>query len=621
MSDQTSTTSFRLEDFFSPEMIKMIRQSDAFEKKMGGLSGNVNKTFGNMGGKIQAFANKNQALISGVSDAIPGIGGNLAMLANPYAAAGAAAMALGAAYVKSAQMAQEWETSMAKVNVTAQLTPPELKKVSDQILNIGRRSKTDLMEVPEAFNTIISAGLDVNQSMRALEPTLKAAGAGFTDVKTTADAAVSVMNSSGINDATKVYDVLFATMNKGKAEFQDIARYLPKIIPASRNVGLSLEQTAGAYAYFTAQGQTAEKSATLLENTFKVLGDPEKVKKFKAIGVSLYDQQGKIKPLVDIATQLQGKLSGLSDFSKSKVLASLGLDMEAGSAFAGLSQNVDKLKESIDFTTNSAGQLGLAVENSATSGDPWKMVSNELKAAMISIGQTALPIWESLGQGVLDAINWIRDLYNESLMFRDIISAIGKYFGYLWDVVTMVYRGMWNGLKLIGDGFTWLAQKIGLGTGGFSSMYTTIRPYLMWIWEILSKIAGIGFKIATLDFKGAFSDIKNFKLPDIDKLKKETLAAANNKAKDNSITEVTGGNKKAATINNVITNAGGKTGAVSGGGSGTTRNVQVTIHKLVEKIEVHIMQPGRDSYQQIERTITEVLTKAVRDSEIALSTD
>lgn len=630
MSDQLSTTTFKLEDFFSPEMVKMIRKSDEFQKKIGSVNGTLNKSFGGIGGKFSAFAQKHEQMISGISNAIPGLGGSLSMLANPYAAAGAAALAVGGAYIKSAQMAQEWEKSMAQVNVTAQLTPKELKQVSDQILNIGKRSRTDLMEVPGAFNTIISAGMDVNQSMRALEPTLAAAGAGFTDIKTTADAAVSVMNSSGIADATKVYDVLFATMNKGKAEFKDIAQYLPKIVPASRNVGLSLEETAGAYAYFTAQGQSAERSATLLENSFKVLGSPDKVKRFKAIGVSLYDNKGKIMPLVSIAEQLNKKLTGLSDLAKSKVLASLGLDMEAGAAFASLSQDVGKLKDTIDFTTNSQGQLDNAVRDSATSGDIWQQVLNEGKAAMISIGQTALPIWQSIGQGVMDAINWVRNLYNESVMFRDIVSGIGNVFSWLWKIQTIVWRvminavqGVWNSIKLVGNSLDILGQKLGLGKNGFSNLYNTARPYLLFVWELLSKIANIGFKVATLDFKGAFNDLKNFKLPDIDRLKKDTaLEIAKNGKKDDSIMAVTGGDKKGV-ISNVIKAAGGKPlgDKTVGGGTGTGRNVQVTINKLVEKIEVHVIQQGRDSYREIERTITEVLTKAVRDSEIALSTD
>jgi len=619
MSNQTSTTTFRLEDFFSPQMLKILQMEDKFQAKIGGMDKGLNKALNGAEGRFKNFAGKHGAIIEEIGGQVPIIGDSLAMLANPYAAAGAAAVAVGAAYVKAGQMAGQWEEAMAKVNVTAQLTPPELKKVSDEILNIGKRSRIDLMTVPDAFNRIISAGLDVNTSMKALEPTLKAAKAGFTDIETTAAAAVSTMNSAGLSDANRVYDVLFATVNKGSAEFKDIAQYLPKIIPGARNVGLSLEQTAGAFAFLTAAGQSTERSATLLENTFKTLGDPDKVKKFKAIGVSLYDTKGQLMPLVSIADQLHGKLNGLSDLKRAKVLNSLGLDMEAASGFAALSQNVDGLRETINFTTNSQGQLDKAFTNSAQSGDVWIQVLNEGKAMMIQVGQTALPIWNAMGKGVLDLVNWSRKLYNENILVRDIISGVGNVFKFAFNAALIPLKYTWNLLVHIGNAASWLNEKLSIGDT-FSKIYTTGRPYLMWIYEMFEKISAIGYKVITLDFKGAINDLKNFKLPDIDSLRTETQKQT--ASPDKSVMPVISGGDKAKQINQVVKTAGGSAEtALTGGGSGSGRNVNVTINKLVEKLEIHMLQPGRDSYRDIERTVTEVLTKAVRDSEIALSTN
>ena len=51
--------------------------------------------------------------------------------------------------------------------------------------------------------------------------------------------------------------MLFATVNKGNAKFNDVAQYLPKIIPQAKAAGFALHETAGAWAYLTAQGMTA----------------------------------------------------------------------------------------------------------------------------------------------------------------------------------------------------------------------------------------------------------------------------------------------------------------------------------------------------------------------------
>ena len=139
----------------------------------------------------------------------------------------------------------DWQKGMAEINVTAGLTQTELAKLSDQMLDIGAQNVAPLEEVPGAFNKIISAGLDAKTALASLDPTLKAAKAGFVDIETVAKAGTSVMNSAGVKDLVaendivdatgkvitkkgavlktaieQVYDTLFATMQKGSASMQ-----------------------------------------------------------------------------------------------------------------------------------------------------------------------------------------------------------------------------------------------------------------------------------------------------------------------------------------------------------------------------------------------------------------
>ena len=347
--------------------------------------------------KLGSFSSSNMKAFKGITDQIPGLGSALSLLANPYALAATAALSFGAATATATSMALDWQKSMAKVNVTAQLGSNELAALSNKILEIGSRGSTDLMQVPEAFNKIISAGLDVNQSLLALEPTLKAAKAGFADIETVAAAGIGVMKSSGENIRV-VYDTLFATLNKGNAEFKDIAQYLPKIIPGARLAGATLGETAGAFAFLTAQGQTAEQSTTGLMNAFKALSDPSFINGFKKIGVNVFDVQGKFRGIVPVVDDLKKQMVGLSDEQKAYKFDLIGLDMEARGAFAGMIQNVNELKTTIDFTSNSTGQLEAAVKNAKTATDDWATGWNKLKAGAISYGQSFIPIVEATGK-------------------------------------------------------------------------------------------------------------------------------------------------------------------------------------------------------------------------------
>lgn len=439
----------------------------------------LNQTVQDMKGKLNELKAKHIEAFRSMSEEIPAFGRAARLIGNPFVLILAGLTAMIGLTSKAMALNRTWEEGMAKVNVTAQLNREQLHALDRQVDAIARRNTVPFETVPEAFNKIISAGLNVNDALKALEPTLRASKAGFTDVETTAAAAVSVMNSSGLKDTTKVYDVLFATLNKGNAEFKDIANYLPKIIPNARNVGVSLEEVAGAYAYMTAQGQTAEKAATLLENAFKVLGDPDKIKNFKKLGVSIYDNEGRMRSMISIAKELNGSLDGLTDKAKTERLAKLGLDTEAASAFAIMSQDVDKLKDSIDFTTNSAGQLDKAVMNSKTSMDGWKVIGNQFKSILNDIGAAANKWLGGIAEKLLPVITAEVDRFKEGTgVVYTLWSIISNTLGIVWEALSTVGRIVWQIVepvfKVLEGIIDWV-NKSGLLQGIFDVLKITIQ--------------------------------------------------------------------------------------------------------------------------------------------------
>lgn len=440
---------------------------------------------------------------------IPGFGRAMDFVTNKYVALAAAVVALATAYITSVNKAVDWEKGMAKINVTAQLTRGELSKLSGELINIGERNVTPLAQVPDAFNRIISAGLDVGTSLATIEPVLKGAKAGFTDLETTAAATVSTMNSSGISDATRVLDILFATVNKGNAEFQDVSQYLPKIVPNARAAGLSLEETAGAWAYLTAQGRSAEQSTTGLLNLFRQLSTPDVVNNMKQMGVSVYDTTGKIRPLISIITDLKGRIDGLSDRKRGAILNGLGLDVESIGALNNMTQDVGKLKDIIDFTTNSQGQLQLATENARTSMDSWGIIINKVQGFFIGIGQTALPIIDGIGKAILNsgtafnvALPYIEALaagvgaaalayaiLNPNIILSAVVSTAAAVAN---GVLT---AAMWAlNIAMNANPVGLIITGIGLLVAGFVLAYKksqTFRAGLMGLWEVIKLLGDV----------------------------------------------------------------------------------------------------------------------------------
>jgi TP901 family phage tail tape measure protein len=477
------------------------KSTSMINSKLQGMQNSLDK-LGNSGGgvlsnltkKVEAFGLSNTKSLGGISSMLPNLSSGISSLINPYTLVAAAGVAAVGVITKSVSAAMDWETGMAKANVTMQLTKEQLKGVSSEVLNIAKQSFVkDINQVPEAFNRLVSSGMDTNTALKALKPTLDAAKAGFADVDTVAMAAASTMNAAGVKDATKVYDVLFATLNKGNAEFSDIANYLPKLIPAANALGISLETTSGAFAYLTAQGFKAEAAATGLQNVFKAFGDKETIKGFNNIGINIFDTQGKMRPLIKIVDDLKAKMAGLSDQGRVAKFGSIGLDQESATALGAMLTNTQSLKDTIDFTTNSAGQLDAALNNSLTTSDRFAQIGNSISAKFIEIGEAILPyvnaaldalmpvgqaIWSVIsGIGnaiwgiVTTAVEWLQPVFSGiQSIFSAIWNIVSGIFGFIWKIVEPIeliikklgiFQFLGNAIKTAFEAVGWVFNKIG----------------------------------------------------------------------------------------------------------------------------------------------------------------
>ncbi|WP_066435535.1 phage tail tape measure protein [Chryseobacterium sp. CCH4-E10] len=419
------------------------------------------KLFNNNMQKLQSKwekgVDKMRAKWKSLVDDIPGLNGALDKIKNPALLFGSLFAASVGFLGTATKMASDWDTKLAEINVTAGLTKEGLRDLGNQLLDVGARNASPLDEVPKAFSRIISAGLNVDQSLKALEPTVRAAKAGFTDVETVASAGISVMMSSG-KDINKVYDVLFQTVKEGNAEFKDIARYLPKVIPLARSIGYELEATSGAYASLTTK-LSAEQSSTALEGIMRTLsnadvaiGKTDKktgkfISGFRSLGINIFTSTGKIRPLIDIVMELNKQMDGLSDEQKVRKLSKLGFDQSTALGFGTLMQDIEGLKKATLATTDSIGSLDQAYIDSLTPTEQYDIAQNRVKASMIKLGQEALPYMTAAMEKLAPVFEW---MYKHSDLLIPVFLALTGTLGLLTAATWL-----WN-IALAANPVTWI---------------------------------------------------------------------------------------------------------------------------------------------------------------------
>jgi TP901 family phage tail tape measure protein len=631
-----------------------LKQMDGSMSKLGGASGGLGNAFG----KISSQFPKMSGGLQGIAAEVPMIGEAFAMLSNPIGMAVAAVTVLGTAVAfvgsKAIEAAKDYnvfDSAMHKINVTAQLTESKLTELGEGVARVAANSTLPdaLKQAPEGLNKIMSAGItETKLAMQTLDDSMKAAKAGFTTVEVAAGAAVSVMNSSGIKDSTRVYDVLFATLNKGNAEFEDISNYLPKIIPGAKAAGFGLEQTAAAFAQLTANGLKSEAASTALENSFKALSDTDIIKGTKSklglagIGVSVYDAQGKTKSLIDIVGQLKTKMQGLTDEQRTQLLNQVGFDTEASRGMLSLMSDMGAYSDTLKFVTDSQGQLGEAVKNSASGGDGWILLQNQMAELWRRFGAAVAPVFNQIGSFLGSTIKKMMDWYDSSQIlssgFHETLVGLSSSFTTMWQSIKPFF-------PYIKTAFSWLSSTI-------FSIFTTIgeyviTPFLRRLQAVADFIRGISEALkgnfsnagnafldasmhalnfaTTGDKKAAAANYKANGIVDIGQMGDNILSGFKSQFDSKKASIMPKGNEgKADPSLLALINGGGKdkkkaAGDGGGGGQGAIRHVTVNITAPLignYTIQTTNLQEGM---KDVENKIKESLVRLVRDSELSMA--
>lgn len=488
-----------LKDGISDKINKISATSEKATSKMQKLEKQTldnTKAFDKAGKSAEGFKSK----ISNALSAIPGAD----FLTNPYVLA---ATAIGVA----GKASMSFDEGMAKINTTAQLTKPQLQGLEDQLTSFGMKGLGDVNKLPEAYEKILSQTGDVSLSMDILEKSLYGAKAGFTDQNTVAGALAQTLSIVGKEktNAQEVLDTFLMAKKVGAGEFQDFATYMPNLIASGSALGIAYKDVAGQFAYMTGKGFAAEKSATLLENAYTALGKSDIQKGLKNAGVNIFDEKGAMRSFDKIFPELQKKLAGMSDNKKSNFLESIGLkDAQAKSAFMALSSDSAKLKEALDETNNSWGELQRQYALSENPMQKIEILWYKIKA----VGKVLGDVISVVLTPALDGLNFIVD--SGINFFKDWKDGLAEGNVIIWGVTAAI------GALSIGMAIAWMWTKkaiveqkikaawdttVAFTTGGWASAQTLLNGTLLanpvtWVVAgIIALIAVIGYVVYKTD--------------------------------------------------------------------------------------------------------------------------
>lgn len=330
-----------------------------------------------------------------------------------------------------ATFAASFESSMAKVNSIAKYNTEDLKKMSDEIIDLSNETGQGAEDIAEAVYQAISASVDADKAVSFVETSNKLAVGGFTDVSKAVDVLTTVINAYGLNaeEASSISDKLIETQNLGKTTVDELAVSMGKIIPTAKAANVGVDQICTGYAELTSSGIATAEATTYMNSMLNELS-----KSGTKTSDMLKNKMGKsFQELMDEGATLGDIMKILSDGANETGVnfTDLWSSQEAGkAALSMLSDEGEKFNDILKEMQNSSGATNDAFETIAdTSEFKFKKSLNEMKNSAIKLGESLLPVLDDVSKGISDLAKFISKLNPETVTAAAKFGALALAFG------------------------------------------------------------------------------------------------------------------------------------------------------------------------------------------------
>ncbi len=379
----------------------------------------------------------------------------LSLLTNPYFLAMAGVAGVG--------MAFKWwydynKGLMEATRLTKQftgLTGNEMKSVRDEVIAVSDTFGLDFTETMQSANTMSRAfGISVSESLKIMQ-----------------DGLVSGANANG--------------------EFLDTLKEYPRYF---KEAGLNAEALVAISTQATKEGIFSDKGVdTIKEGNLRLREmTTATAAALDGIGISSKqvqkDLQSGSKTTFQVMQEVANKLKELPQSSSAvgSAIADIfgGPGEDAGLAYiemlGDVELNMDKVKaKSGDIAKAQEDELNATKELQDAMASLFDYTGGGFETMKAQLSTIAKKSLTAVIKGTIKAINYFIDWYNESLLLRGIINAIGTG-----------YRLMWNAIKLVCN----------LGIDAFKRMGSAAKGIL----DILEGIVTFDLSKAQKGFKEIF---------------------------------------------------------------------------------------------------------------------
>lgn len=455
----------------------------------------------------------------------------------------------------------DFEAQMKKVQAISGASGSEFEALTAKAKEMGATTQFSATEAGQALEYMAMAGWKTDDMLSGISGIMDLAAASGEDLGKVSDIVTDALTAFGLkaSDSAHFADVLAAASSNSNTNVGMMGETFKYVAPIAGALGYSAEDTAVAIGLMANAGIKGSDAGTALRATMTRLVDPPKdaAQALEALGISVRNSDGTMKPFMQTMKELRSKFSGLSQAEKAQMASSIA-GQEAMSGFLAIvnasDSDFDKLTDSIYNADGAAAKMA-ATMNDNLKGD-LKALSSVWESFQLEImsGKGGDGI-RSFVQGVKTDLEkftgYIKDGFDISDVGRlalDILTQLKNKFLEFDGIGSILAGGALAGglLKIIS-----LAKK----ASDFVRKVTEGKPGGKFSW---GKWLGRGAAALTA-VAGAYDAYSTYK--DNQRLTEEAQYAVDSGAQDNSYLDKT----KQQNADRLGASVGSTGGALAGG--------------------------------------------------------
>jgi TP901 family phage tail tape measure protein len=353
----------------------------------------------------------------GIKDAETALGKFGKFAAGAAAAATAAVVGIAVASVK--EFAKFDSALNQSIAIMGDVSETMRGEMSDAAREVAKQTTFSAEQAAESFYFLASAGLSAEASIAAMPRVAKFAQAGMFDMARATDLATDAQSALGLTsdnaatnleNMTRVTDVFVKAATLANTSVEQLATaFTVKAGNALKVLGKDVEEGAAVLALFADQGIKGEQAGTLLNNTLFGLSDRarEASAQFEELGIEVFDTDGNMKNLADIAEDFTVALSGMTTEQQVNTIAQLGFNKQARTGLLALIGNADAIREYEGALRDAGGTVDeVANKQLQTFSAQMELLKSRVFDVFITIGSALVPV-------LLDLVNAFAPLIDE----------------------------------------------------------------------------------------------------------------------------------------------------------------------------------------------------------------